>query len=354
MQGQEHRSNLQNDGHSSDLILCKGFAEAGNRVFLINNLDDDHKFKTLFYQLPQGCAKIYTEIVISQSPKNRAWSPVMQEEEEEEKTMVDEEEEWMEEEEDDIVDNVAKTVSMLDPDADGTSEQKGKPAEGNNGVQCLQFGSHCKMTISAQSNQLVIAKQDGSHNIVNISVEPSPSSSKMVVVMTSNPDNPDLEGLLVHEIDRDTDVLNISLTSLEAAIVGVRKGSVVMEIEVKSGQNMNPDWMSQVLQTILKDILTPDVLGETKLQVDINTLNVIPKEKLGDYVLLLDPERKHETCVKKEKYQALQNRLEATQNKMKESENVRVVQLVNHTHSSGGTIVLVSGPPVHLQDKLLA
>lgn len=35
-----------------------------------------------------------------------------------------------------------------------------------------------------------------------------------------------------------------------------------------------------------------------------------------------------------------------------ESENDRVVEFVNHTHSSGVTILLVSGPPVHLQGNL--
>lgn len=99
--------------------------------------------------------------------------------------------------------------------------------------------------------------------------------------MTTDPRDQGLEERLEYTINQETEVINIKLK--DAAIVGVRRGSVIIEIQVQPGQNIGSVWLQAVVESILTEKVKECLPSGNRLTLDIESNVIVPLADLGGY-----------------------------------------------------------------------
>ncbi|XP_048237430.1 uncharacterized protein LOC124147197 isoform X1 [Haliotis rufescens] len=288
--------------HNSVYDYFEGLEASGKRVFVVNKFEEKNRmFNEVLYQLPGDCTKEMKDLTITCVPRHK---PQLSQSESEPSWDSDDD---MQTEGELPSESLGKATTegtedayQLNPDA---LLNEGSVPD-HEDLNC-QIGSHCTMNIKKSSNQIVIAKQDGTENTINVNVVPGPSASKTLLVITTDPHNPELEKLLVHEIDAKKDVINIRLRSSDAQIVTVRAGSVVIEIDVDPGRALGHEWLESVVKDVFDGDLKSLIPEGTTLNMDVQSSLVVPIKslgKLGDFVLA-NPENLHKNCVPSRKYE---------------------------------------------------
>ncbi|XP_046542328.1 uncharacterized protein LOC124252714 [Haliotis rubra] len=272
--------------HNSVYDYFEGLEASGKQVLVVNKFEEKNRmFNEVLYQLPGDCTKEMKDITITSVPRHKLES---------------EAEPSLDSDEDTQTEDEGQSASLEEAISEGMKETH----QDDELINC-QIGTGCTMNIKKSSHQLVIAKQDGTENTVNVRVVPGPTASKVVLVITTDPNNPELEKLLVHDIDAKKHVINIRLRSSDAQIVTVREGSVVIEIDVDPGQTMEYQWLESVVKDVFAGDLESLIPEGTTLNIDVQSSLVVPVKslgKLGDFVLD-NQEDLHKNCVASRKYE---------------------------------------------------
>ncbi|XP_067657177.1 uncharacterized protein [Haliotis asinina] len=300
--------------HNSVYDYFEELADSGRRVLVVNKFGEKNRmFHEVLYQLPGDCTKEMKDITLSRVPRHKL--------------------------------ELSESDSSLDSDEDTQTEDEGhddgqrmKGTRQPNPVTLLherdipddellncQIGSGCTMNIKKSSHQLVIVKQDGTENTVNIRVVPGPTTSKVVLVITTDPNNPELEKLLVHDIDAKKHIINIRLQSSDAQIVAVREGSVVIEIDVNPGQTMEYQWLESIVKEVFTGDLESLIPEGTTLKIDVQSNLVVPVKglgKLGDFVIA-NYDDLHKSCVTSRKYEEKVKEVESLQKALLEEKTLK-------------------------------
>ncbi|XP_046542322.1 uncharacterized protein LOC124252713 isoform X3 [Haliotis rubra] len=256
-----------------------------SKVMLINRLpgSEESRFQCFRWQLPEECVLEYREVYISSG-------------------LLSEEELLMTRDGSHCQQDLAEDddpSSQAAEDSDAESECDAQElAEGEE--KYVQIGSKCQMYIKNLSQTWTVMKQDGTQNTIVLQIVAGPSTSKVVVKVTTDPWDQDLEENIEYEINQETEVINVKLN--DASIVGVKRGSVIIEIEVHPGQDIGSVWLQHMVESIFTEKVRACIPSGHRLNFDIESNVTVPLTDLGRY-LSENEEEFHKNCVSKEKYE---------------------------------------------------
>ncbi|XP_048237418.1 uncharacterized protein LOC124147196 isoform X1 [Haliotis rufescens] len=282
--------------HTSVEDFFENFAKQ-SKVLLINRLPDtdDSRFQCFRWQLPEECLIEYREVEISSGLLSEEELMMTRGDSQYQKDLAEGGEPGPQ----DAADSESEhdVHDMTEGDYELSPRDENETVEGNTYVQ---VGSKCKMYIENSSQKWTIMRQDGTQNTIVLQIVAGADTSKVIVKITTDPRDQGLEERLEYTINQETEVINIKLK--DAAIVAVKRGSVIIEIQVQPGQNIGSVWLQAVVESILTEKVKACLPSGNRLTLDIESNVIVPLADLGRY-LSVNQEEFHKNCVSKEKYE---------------------------------------------------
>ncbi|XP_046373788.2 protein mono-ADP-ribosyltransferase PARP14-like isoform X2 [Haliotis rufescens] len=279
------------------------FAQS-SKVYLKNILPQpEHwRYDGLRCQLPQDCVREYKEIHIScgQTPVTEG-----------DRVTVESESGAGSMESTDNVDDDDIDIDEDGGDDDADAEEYSSMEESGvvSPTEHIQIGSNCTMNITRQPTGELLMRQDGTQNTMNVQIVPRESTSKVVVVITPVPTDPELDRILLRQMDGQKDVININLQSQNAQVVRFSPGSVIVEIDLQPGQKVGPEWIKSLLGKLFNQKVKSCIPQGTRLKVDIKSNVCLPGDHLDQSLSKMSSDI-HTGCVAREKYDELAKELD--------------------------------------------
>ncbi|XP_067657303.1 uncharacterized protein [Haliotis asinina] len=291
------------DSHICDLFLRRRSFHAQvedffetfaikSKVRLIKRLPDSEvsKFQSFRWQLPEQCVLEYTELDISSGLLSK-----------EEFLMTRDGPRYQQDLEKEDEYSESRARDSEDESGDGDQEM----AEGE--AKYVQIGSKSQMYVKTSNQTWTVMKQEGTQNTMVLQIVVRESTSKVVVNVITDPRNQRLEEEIESIINQETEVINVILK--DASIVAVKRGSVIIEIEVQPGQNIGSNWLQHMIESIFTEKVRACIPSGHRLNFEITSNITVPLADLGRY-LSENVEEFHENYVSKEKYEQMVSEVE--------------------------------------------
>ncbi|XP_067657553.1 protein mono-ADP-ribosyltransferase PARP9-like isoform X2 [Haliotis asinina] len=266
-----------------------------SKVYLKNALppQEHWRYDGLRCQLPQDCVREYKEVFIScrQTP--------------------DRDEGHRPGESESGAESMESVASIDDDVVDEDEDEDDNDEEGSDvfPTEHIQIGSNCTMNITPHPSGELMMRQDGTQNTMNVQIVPGETMSKVLVVINAEPLDPDFDRLLLREMTGQMGVININLQSQNAQVVRFSPGSVIVEIDLKPGQTVGPEWIKTLLGNLFNKTVKSCIPTGTNLRVDIKSKVCLPVQNLEPYLTEMSSNI-HEGCVARQKYEELAKELE--------------------------------------------